>query len=104
MECPGEEVALWWKPLPVLGSIGTLAEAGAQELVALGAVAGESPWLIDALELAQVAGVAALIDIWVGEAKRERAGLPSPPSPSLPPLQEPQDLSVPISLTRDCPS
>lgn len=40
-----------------------LAHSGAQELVSLRAHAGELPWFIDTLELAQVAGVAALINV-----------------------------------------
>lgn len=41
----------------------TLAEPAALQLVALWTHAGELPGLVDTLELAQVAGVAALVDV-----------------------------------------
>lgn len=41
----------------------TLAQSGAEQLVSFWAHAGELPWFVDTLELTQVAGVAALIDV-----------------------------------------
>lgn len=45
-----------------------LAHSGAQQLVSFWAHTGELPWFVDTLELAQVAGVAALIDVVTSEA------------------------------------
>lgn len=41
----------------------TLAHSGAEQLVSVWAHTGELPWFVDTLELAQVTGVAALIDV-----------------------------------------
>lgn len=48
--------------------VNILAEPCSQQLVALWAVTGESAWLVDTAVLAEVTGVAALIDIAAGEA------------------------------------
>ena len=54
----------------------TLAQARGQQLVALWTVAGEAAWLVDTAVLAEVTGVAALIDIW------GRVGLRTGPGPA----------------------
>lgn len=48
--------------------VNVLAEPCGQQLVALWAVTGEATWFIDTAVLAEVTGVAALIDITAGEA------------------------------------
>ena len=66
----GEQVwRVWcwrWRRLP------TLAQPGALQLVSFWAHTGKPPRLVDTLVLTQVAGVAALIDVWAVTKSRFR--------------------------------
>lgn len=59
----------------------TLAQARGQQLIALWTVAGEAAWLVDTAVLAEVTGVAALIDIWGRVGLRTGPGRPPSSAP-----------------------
>lgn len=65
--CVGRGAGTWmsgYQPdTPLPWATCTLAEARSQKLVALGTVAGEATWLIDAPVLAEITGVAAFINV-----------------------------------------